>query len=110
MSGTTRFDFREEICEANLSNFVLAQRMLREDKAMAMFTMGISEEVANILLDLSVAQTLELARTGQWLFRFRFDDHKILSALTNKAHTNKRGTGATHAALLLAGQAAEVIG
>lgn len=110
MSGSAKQDFSDEITESNLSFFILAQNMLRADKEMAMFRLNLSLEIADILEGLTVQQQIELSKTGQLLTQFRFDDHKILSALTNKTGLARRGARRTHAALLLAAQEPATIG
>ena len=77
-------DMLSEIREVNLSYLLLAQRLLREDKPMGMFRMGISDQLADVLTNLSLAQTVKLAASNQVLCRFRFDDHAILSSLADK--------------------------
>ena len=59
MSATS--EMLSEIKEVNLSYLLLAQRLLREDKAMGMFRMGISQELADVLANLTLAQTVKLA-------------------------------------------------
>ena len=76
-------DTLNEIKEVNLSYLLLAQRLVREDKATGMFRMGISEQLADVIANLTLAQTVKLAASSQLLCRFRFDDHAILSALTH---------------------------
>jgi flagellar transcriptional activator FlhD len=94
-----------EIREVNLSYLMLAQQMLRQDKAMATFRLGLSMDVAELLESLSPAQILKLARSGMLLSRFRFDDGIILDMLAN--YTKDRALANSHAAILMAGQAAE---
>lgn len=98
----------DEIRELNLSYLVLAQRMLRDDKATGMFRLGLSGQVAEILANLSMQQVMKLASSSNLLCRFRFEDHAVLSALCEKSAT--KGFAHTHAALLLAGQPVEQIG
>jgi flagellar transcriptional activator FlhD len=96
---------RDSIREINLSYIMLAQRMLREDKAIGMFRLGLSSELADLLTSLSLAQVVKLASSDQLLCFFRFNDHAMLSALTQSPkHTE---VAPTHAAILLAGQPAE---
>ena len=59
MSATS--EMLNEIREVNLSYLLLAQRLLREDKPMGMFRMGISDQLADVLANLSLAQTVKLA-------------------------------------------------
>ena len=96
-----------EIGDVNLSYLLLAQRLLREDRASAMFRLGLSLELAEILGSLSLSQVVKLASSSLLLCRFRFDDHAILSALT---HDGKNiALQQAHAAILLSGQAVEEI-
>lgn len=95
----------DEIREANLTYLILAQRLLREDRAEAMFRLGISEEVAGILAGLSTGQILKIAATNMLMCRFRFDDEMVWNLLTR---TNKeRGIHGVHAAILMATPLAE---
>lgn len=94
-----------EIREVNLSYLMLAQQMLREDKDMAAFRLGLSMEVAELLESLSPAQVLKLAQSGMLLSRFRLDDGTILDMLAN--YTKDRALAHSHAAILMAGQPAE---
>jgi flagellar transcriptional activator FlhD len=98
-------DALDSIHEINLSYIMLAQRMLREDKAIGMFRLGLSSELAELLAGLSLAQSVKLAGSDQLLCFFRFDSHAMLSALTQT--TKHAEVAPTHAAILLAGQAAE---
>jgi flagellar transcriptional activator FlhD len=91
-----------EIRELNLSYLMLAQQMIRQDKVMAAFRLGISQEVADLVSSLSPAQVLKLARSGMLLTRLRFDDDTILDMLAN--YTKERSLAQSHAAILMAGQ------
>ncbi|VVE09116.1 transcriptional regulator [Pandoraea horticolens] len=97
-----------EIRELNLSYLVLAQRLIREDRAAAMFRLGISDQLADVLGSLTLAQLVKFAGSNQLLCRFRFDDHVILSSLTHGA--KDVGMQQSHASILLAGQPVAQIG
>jgi flagellar transcriptional activator FlhD len=96
-----------EIRDANLSYLMLAQQMIRSDKATAIFRLGISSEIADLIAGMNNAQILKLAGTNMMLARFRFDDGAILGMLTNynKDHTLAH----SHAAILMSGQSVEEI-
>ncbi len=100
-----RSETLDSIREINLSYVMLAQRMLREDKAIGMFRLGLSSELADLLAGLSLAQCVKLASSDQLLCFFRFNDHTMLSALTQNA--KNADVAATHTAILLASQPAE---
>jgi len=42
-------DMMAEIRDANLGYLMLAQQMIRSDKAAAIFRLGISQEIANLI-------------------------------------------------------------
>ncbi|MBN3761355.1 flagellar transcriptional regulator FlhD [Burkholderia sp. Ac-20365] len=107
MTGTGN-STADEIRELNLSYLLLAQRMLREDKAIGMFRLGLSAQVADILTDLTLAQTVKLAGSNQVLCRFRFDDHTVLGGLAERA-AKRPAMASTHSAIVLAGQPVEQI-
>ncbi len=98
-----------EIREANLTYLMLAQNLIRKDKAEAQFRLGISEESADLMAALSPAQISKIASSSMLLCRFRMDDEVVWSLLTNQA-TRKVDNDATtrlHASILMAGRFAE---
>ncbi|MDR7377679.1 flagellar transcriptional activator FlhD [Rhodoferax ferrireducens] len=100
-----------EIREANLTYLMLAQSLIRQDKAEALFRLGINEEAADILGALSAAQILKLASGNMLLCHFRVEDSLVWSLLTN--HDIKKvgnpATNTLHANILMAGRVAEVL-
>lgn len=101
-SGTTN-----EIGDLNLAYLLLAQRLVREDLATAMFRLGLSRELADLLGNLSLSQIVKLAASSLLLCRFRFDDHPVLSTLLNEGKT--MALQQAHAAILLSGQQIEAV-
>ena len=93
-----------EIRETNLAYLLLAQQMLRLDKASAIFRLGISAEVADILEQLSSGQILKMAASNMLLCRFRVDDRLLMGLLTD--HATTKPMTQSHAAVLIAGQSA----
>ena len=83
-----------EIRETNLTYLLLAQRMIKDDKAAALFRLGIAKDAAELIESLTPAQLLKIAAGNMLLCRFRFDNRVLASS---------------HAAVLMAGQAAEPI-
>lgn len=100
-------DMMAEIRDANLSYLMLAQQMIRSDKAAAIFRLGIGADIADLLEKLSNAQLLKLAGANMMLARFRFDDNAILGMLTD--YNKDRALSQSHAAILMAGQPVEAI-
>jgi flagellar transcriptional activator FlhD len=100
-------DFLSEIRDVNLSYLMIAQQMIRQDRAEAIFRLGISAEIADLLASLSNGQILKMASCNMMLSRFRFNDTAILSTLLNDKAA--AGTGPVHASILMASQAPEAI-
>lgn len=97
-----------EIHESNLSYLMLAQQMINNDKIGAMFNLGISKEVADLIESLTNAQLIKLSNANMMLTRFRFDDSAVLGMLTNYDKTAFQSVA--HAAILVAGQPEELMG
>ncbi|MCA3238251.1 MAG: flagellar transcriptional regulator FlhD [bacterium] len=100
-----------DIREANLTYLMLAQNLIRKDKAEAQFRLGISEESADLMAALSPAQLSKIASSSMLLCRFRMDDNVVWSLLTN--HTTRKVDNDTttrlHASILMAGRHAEAL-
>lgn len=100
-----------EIRDTNLTYLMLAQNLIRKDKADALFRLGISEESANLIATLTMAQILKIASGNMLLCRFRVDDDIVWNLLTNNT-VNKVDNDATtklHASILMAGRFAEAM-
>ncbi len=95
-----------EIKDANLNYLMLAQQLIRADKATAIFRLGISKDIADLLEGLSNLQLVKLSSVNMMLARFRFDDSAILGMLTS--YTKDRAQAHLHTAILMAGQNAEL--
>ena len=91
----------QDIREANMTYLILAQAMIRQDKPEAMYRLGISEEVATILEQLSTGQVLKIASSNMLVCCFRFENQMVWNLLTS--HTKDRGVAGVHAAILTAG-------
>ena len=93
-----------EIRDANLSYLMLAQNLIRQDKADAVANLGVSEASADLLESLSPAQILKLAGGNTLLCRFRMDDDLVFGLLTSRhapAHaTRAAGLGRLHDSLM----------
>jgi flagellar transcriptional activator FlhD len=100
-----------EIREANMTYLMLAQNVIRKDKAEALFRLGISEDSATLIATLSPAQIMKIASSPMLLCRFRVDDEMVWNLLTNNS-ANKVDNDATtklHASILMAGRFAEAM-
>ncbi|MFM7461932.1 MAG: flagellar transcriptional regulator FlhD, partial [Burkholderiales bacterium] len=70
----TNQQLMQEIQETNMSYLMLAQHMLRDDKEQAMYRLGLSEETAEMMAQLTPSQVLKIAASNMLMCRFRFDD------------------------------------
>lgn len=100
-------EMQNEIKELNLAYLMLAQQLIRHDRDAAIFRLGISGEIADMLSSLTAGQVLKMAGNNMLLCRFRFDDRLLLGLLSN--HQGERGTASTHAAILAAAKPVEAI-
>ncbi|MDO8448951.1 flagellar transcriptional regulator FlhD [Rhodoferax sp.] len=100
-----------EIRDANLTYLMLAQNLIRKDKAEALFRLGVSDESADLIATLSPSQILKIASSNMLLCRFRVDDDIVWNLLTN--HTASKvdndATTKLHASILMAGRFAEAM-
>lgn len=100
-----------EIREANLTYLMLAQNLIRTDRAEALFRLGMSEESADLIANLSPAQILKIASGNMLLCKFRVDDDIVWSLLTN--HTTRKvnndAANRLHASILMSGKFAEAM-
>lgn len=78
----------KHIYDINLSYLLLAQRLIGQDKATAMFRLGITEEMATTLVGLTLPQMVKLAETNQLICQFRFDSHQTITRLTQESRVD----------------------
>lgn len=95
----------EEIREANLTYLMLAQRLIREDRAEALYRLGLSEAVADLVAELSPGQILKVAAANLLICGFRFNDDLVWNLLAGHARDHR--AAGMHAAILMAGRTAQ---
>jgi flagellar transcriptional activator FlhD len=94
-------DASKEIADLNLTYMLLAQKLLRQDRSAAMLRLGISPEMADLLVALSLAEVIKLAASNFVLCAFRLDDLPIFRTVmqgTGQSHLQQ-----AHLSILLAG-------
>jgi flagellar transcriptional activator FlhD len=111
MMNMTNEQIADEIKDANLSYLMLAQTLIRRDKADALFRLGISEESADLIATLSPSQVIKVASSPMLLCRFRVDDEMVWGLLTNHSsgRINNDETSKLHASILMSSRFAEAI-
>lgn len=100
----THPDLMSSIRDTNLAYLMLAQQMVRQDRAAAIYRLGISAELADLINSFSPAQIVRLASSNLMLVRLRFDE-TIAGLLTNLS--KDRSLVQAHASILLAAQPVE---
>lgn len=96
---------QEGIRELNLTYLMLAQQMIKEDKAAAIFRLGLSQDLVDVIAGLSPAQVVKMASANMLLCRFRFDETLLLNMVSD--YNNDRMMSRAHAAILMSGQPVE---
>ena len=77
-------EMSKEIGDINLAYMLLAQKLVKQDRAAAMFRLGVSRELADMLASMSLAQILKLAASNFLLCSFRLGDHPSMSAVVGE--------------------------
>ena len=98
-----------EIRELNLQYLILAQHLIRTDRAQAVFQLGISEAVADIIDALTPMQANRVASSSTLMCRVRFEDEVVWSLLTGGGRQDNEALDSArrlHASILMAGQSA----
>jgi flagellar transcriptional activator FlhD len=104
-----------EIREANLTYLMLAQNLIRADRAEALYRLGISQDAADLIVNLSPAQVLRVAQGNMLLCRMRVDDDLVWNLLTNHGLTANSGktdndsANKLHASIVMASRYAEAL-
>ena len=79
----------KHIYDLNLSYLLLAQRLINQDKASAMFRLGVDETMADTLAHLTLPEMVKLAETNQLVCQFRFSDTTQIARLTQDSRVDE---------------------
>ena len=71
----------KEIGEINLAYMLLAQKLVKQDRAEAMFRLGVGRELADLLANMSLSQIVKLAASNFLLCSFRLDDRPMFAVV-----------------------------
>ena len=100
-----KMDIANEIRELNLSYLLLAQQILRTDRASGMLKLGVGDDVVDLIENLSPAQIMRMASSDMLLCQFRFDDTLLLNLMAN--HGRENPAARIHATILAASKEVE---
>lgn len=98
---------QEGIRDINLTYLMLAQQMIKEDRVAAIFRLGISQDLVDIIGSLTPPQLIKMAASNMLLCRFRFDESLLLNMVTD--YSKDRMMSQAHAAILMSAQPVEEI-
>src|SRR5512140_3753180 len=93
---------QEGVREINLTYLMLAQQMIKEDRAAAIFRLGISQDMVDVIGGLTPAQVVKMASSNMLLCRFRFDENLLLNMVTD--YSKDRMMIQAHTAIMVSGQ------
>jgi len=96
---------QEGIREINLSYLMLAQQMIKKDKPAAIFRLGISQDLVEVVGNLTPTQMIKMAASNMLLCRFRFDNNLLCNLLED--YSKGRMMSQAHAAILMSAQPVE---
>lgn len=74
-------EISKEIGDINLAYMLLAQKLVKQDRAAAMFRLGVGRELADLLANMSLTQIVKLAASNLLLCSFRLDDHPMFAVV-----------------------------
>ena len=92
----------EGIRDINLSYLMLAQQMVKQDKSAAIFRLGLSQDLVELIGGLTPAQIIKMASSNVLLCGFRFDENILLNMVSD--YSKSRLMAQTHAAILMSDQ------
>ncbi len=96
---------QEGIRDINLTYLMLAQQMIKKDKPAAIFRLGISQDLVDVIGKLTPSQIIKMAASNMLLCRFRFDENLLLNLVSDCS--GDRMMSQAHAAILMSAQPVE---
>lgn len=88
------------IYECNLTYLLLARQLLVEDWPTALYRLGINDDLATALLELTPAGIIRLAETGQLICQLRVNDGEDIRRMSR--HSRIDGLQPLYNGILLA--------
>lgn len=67
-------EIAREISDINLAYILLAQKMVKKDKAATMIRLGIGSKLADMLANMTITQIIKLSNSKFLIFSPRLDD------------------------------------
>jgi len=86
-SAATNGEISKEIGDINLAYMLLAQKLAKQDRAAAMYRLGVGRELADLLANMSLTQIVKMAASNFLLCSFRLDDHPMFAVFGEEKDT-----------------------
>jgi len=96
---------QEGIRDINLTYLMLAQQMIKNDRPAAIFRLGISGDLVDVIDNLTPSQIIKMAASNMLLCRFRFDENLLLNLVDDFSRNRKMSQA--HAAILMSAHPVE---
>ena len=77
-------EIAREISDINLAYILLAQKMVKQDKAASMIRLGIGTKLADMLANMSISQIIKLSNSKFLIFSPRLNDEASIHAVGNE--------------------------
>ena len=95
-------EIAREINDINLAYILLAQKMVKQDKAASMIRLGIGAKLADMLANMSITQIIKLSNSKFLIFSPRLDDEASIHAVGNEDKDS--ALQRAHMSILMAGR------
>ena len=94
-------EITREISDINLAYILLAQKMVKQDKAASMIRLGIGSKLADMLANMTITQIIKLSNSKFLIFSPRLNDEASIHAVGNDEKDS--ALQRAHMSILMAG-------
>ena len=98
---------QDEIRETNLSYLMVAQHMIRTNRAEAQVRLGLTDDVVDVIDGLTPAQLVRVAASNMLVCKFSFDDKIVWDLLSE--HGRRDAAAGLHASIVMASKSVETV-
>lgn len=95
-------EIAREISDINLAYILLAQKLVKQDKAASMMRLGIGSKLADMLANMSITQIIKLSNSKFLIFSPRLDDEASIHAVGSEDKDS--ALQRAHMSILMAGR------
>jgi len=95
-------EITREISDINLAYILLAQKMVKQDRAASMIRLGISGKLADMLANMTITQIIKLSNSKFLIFSPRLNDEATAHVTGNEEKDS--ALQRAHMSILMTGQ------